>query len=125
MNEVQEETEYSFNQVLRWPTDRSKDWTRTFVLSAQRDSTIVAIVAIGSAVRPSVPSIDLDLLALCAGSNSIDESPPIEVDLPKQLRNVVDSRLAESLDRLLVSETLDLDEIDKLVDFAYQKNLSE
>jgi hypothetical protein len=81
MSEVEKDTDCSFDQVLRWPTRRSRDWTRTFVVSANQDLNIIAIVAIGSAVRPNVPSTDLDLLTLCAGSNSVSASPPIEVDL--------------------------------------------
>lgn len=81
MSEVQEDTNYLFEQVLRWPTRRSRDWTRTFVFSAKKNSNIVAIVAIGSAVRPDVSSTDLDLLVLFDGLDSLNASPPIEVDL--------------------------------------------
>jgi hypothetical protein len=81
MSEEQEDTNYLFEHVLRWPTGRSKDWTRTFVFSAEKNSNIVAIVAIGSAVRPDVSSTDLDLLVLFDGLDSLNASPPIEVDL--------------------------------------------
>jgi hypothetical protein len=80
-SEVQEDTNYLFEQVLRWPTGRAKDWTRTFVLSANQNSNIFAIVAIGSAVRPDVSSTDLDLLVLFDGLDSLNATPPIEVDL--------------------------------------------
>jgi hypothetical protein len=81
MSEVEKNTDCSFDQVLRWPTNRSRDWTRTFVLSAKQDLNIIAIVAIGSAVRPNVSTTDLDLLTVCTVSNSLNASPPIEVDL--------------------------------------------
>jgi hypothetical protein len=46
LTELKQETECSFDQVLRWPTQRAKDWTLNLVSSASRDSNIEAIVAI-------------------------------------------------------------------------------
>jgi len=100
LSELQRETEYSFDQVLRWPTKRSKDWTLTFVSSASRNSNIIAIVAIGSAVRPNVSSTDIDLLALCTGLNSLNEAPPIEVDLRTYSLDGIEEKLGSGHDLL-------------------------
>jgi hypothetical protein len=81
LSELQQENASSIDRVLRWPTKRSKDWTLSFVSTAWRDPNIIAIVAIGSAVRPNVSSTDLDLLTLYTGSKPLKETPPMEVDL--------------------------------------------
>lgn len=75
------ENSSGLEQVLRWPSERSRDWTVSFVSAARRNSNIIAIVAIGSAVRPNVSSTDLDLLTLYSELNSFKAAPPIEVDL--------------------------------------------
>jgi len=67
--------------VRRWPTGRAKEWTQLFLDLARRDDNIVAVVAIGSAVRPSVQSADLDLVVICKEPAKMKDKPPIEVDL--------------------------------------------
>ena len=37
--------------IVRWPTERAKAWLASFLERARRDENVVAIVAIGSAVR--------------------------------------------------------------------------
>jgi hypothetical protein len=96
--EPQEQTETLLNQVLRWPTARSREWTRTFVCSARDDSNIIAIVAIGSAVRPNVSSTDIDLLALCISSRSIRQAVPIEVDLRSYSSDGIEHKIASGHD---------------------------
>jgi hypothetical protein len=100
MSEVQEDTNHLLKQVLRWPTGRSKDWTRAFVSSAKKNSNIVAIVAIGSAVRPGVSSTDLDLLVLFDGLDSLNASPPIEVDLRVYALPGIEDKLGKGHDLL-------------------------
>ena len=51
--------------ILRWPTDRSKEWTLDLLGRAPGDKNITAIVAVGSTTRPGVPSTDLDLIVIC------------------------------------------------------------
>lgn len=68
-------------QVLRWPTRRSKEWTEAFLRSAWSNPNVIAVVAIGSAVRPDVASADLDLVVICRNPDALDETPPMEVDL--------------------------------------------
>jgi len=66
---------------LRWPTDRSRDWVRRFLNSAAADPNIMAVIAIGSAIRPNVPSADLDVIVVCGNSGVLDLKPPLEIDL--------------------------------------------
>src|SRR2546425_832686 len=74
-------TERASDQVLRWPTSRSRNWTSTFLDSAERNGNIVAAVAVGSAVRPDVPSADIDLVVICGDPALLKAVPPLEVDL--------------------------------------------
>lgn len=67
--------------ILRWPTERSRRWLHAFLRSAEDDTNLLALVAIGSAVRPAVASDDLDLLAVCRNRAAHREKAPIEVDL--------------------------------------------
>lgn len=80
--ELESEKDTALQQVFRWPTKRSKEWTLQFVSDASLNPSILAIIAIGSAVRPDVQNTDLDLLTVCARLDSLNKtSPPIEVDL--------------------------------------------
>jgi hypothetical protein len=87
-------------QVLRWPTERSRDWTSTFITSARVNRSIEAVVAIGSAVRPHVPSADLDLLVIQADTAFLRERPPLEIDLRDYSAVDVDAQLASGNDLL-------------------------
>ncbi|MBI3210690.1 MAG: hypothetical protein HYZ37_17535 [Candidatus Solibacter usitatus] len=67
--------------ILRWPTDESKQWVAQFLNLAHADSNIVAVIAIGSAVRPNVPSADVDLLVIAEDPVLHTGNRPLEVDL--------------------------------------------
>jgi hypothetical protein len=68
-------------EILRWPTERSRDWVYRFLATAAADERIVAVVAIGSAVRPNVSSTDLDLIMISTGAGVSADPPPLEIDL--------------------------------------------
>src|SRR5438045_4571366 len=74
-------TNSSTSQILRWPTFRSQEWTERFLDRAVRDPNILAVVAIGSAVRPNVPSVDFDLIVVCREPDLFEQIRPIEIDL--------------------------------------------
>ena len=93
-------TEGASAQVLRWPTRRSKDWTEVFLHSARSDPNIIAVVAIGSAVRPHVPSADVDLVVICRDPHALNEDPPMEVDLRAYSAVDVDLQLRSGQDML-------------------------
>lgn len=81
------------NGILRWPTERSREWLTTFLRHAERDHNLLAIVAIGSAIRAEVESDDLDLLAVCRDRRALGERAPIEVDLRKVDADRVDAAI--------------------------------
>ncbi len=94
-------TEGASAQVLRWPTRRSKDWTERFLHSAKSNPNIIAVVAIGSAVRPHVPSADVDLVVICRDPHGLNEDrPPMEVDLRAYSAGDVDVQLRSGHDML-------------------------
>jgi len=89
----QSPAERASDQVLRWPTRRSKEWTDAFLSSVRTDPNILAVVAIGSAVRPHFPSADVDLIAICGDTHVVKEATPMEVDLRLYCAVDVDSHL--------------------------------
>jgi len=93
-------TERVSGQVLRWPTPRSRDWTNAFLESADRDPNIIAVVAVGSAVRPRVPSADIDLIVICRDPDVLSEVPPLEVDMRAYSVADIDARLESGHDLL-------------------------
>lgn len=67
--------------IRRWPTERSRQWLASFLEGVRRDRNVVAVVAVGSAIRSGVASEDLDLIVLCRERKLLSERAPIEVDL--------------------------------------------
>lgn len=87
-------------EVLRWPTARSWDWTRRFLASAPANPNILAVVAIGSAVRHNVPCADLDLVVICAKEAFLGHTPPLEIDLRAFFAADVDAQIESGHDLL-------------------------
>lgn len=67
--------------VRRWPTGQARSWVTSFLEEAAQSREVLAVVALGSAVRPNVPSEDVDLLVLCPSGSQMTWRAPIEVDL--------------------------------------------
>lgn len=86
--------------VCRWPTMRARHWTFDFLRRAREDGNVVAVIAVGSAVRRDVPSEDLDLLVLCREREMLCERAPIEVDLRAYDADDVDRQVANRGDLL-------------------------
>jgi hypothetical protein len=91
------------SQILRWPTARAMKWTREFLAAAATDPNIMAVVAVGSAVRPNVASVDLDLIVICRENNPLAQKPPIEVDLRAYSAAEIDAKIREGHDLLVWS----------------------
>ena len=87
-------------EILRWPTQRSKEWAVRFLHSAWHDSNIVAIVAVGSSVRPHVTSVDLDLVVISRDPQAFKQTAPLEIDLRVYPVALVETKLAEGNDLL-------------------------
>ncbi len=60
----------------------------------------MAVIAVGSAVRPSVQSVDLDLVVICRESTRIKAKPPVEIDLRAYLASRVDELIQDGNDLL-------------------------
>lgn len=88
--------------VLRWPTEHSRQWLHAILRRAEADTNLLALIAIGSAVRAAVASDDLDLLAVCRDRGALIEKAPIEVDLRKVDMDGLDAGV-QTGDPLLVS----------------------
>ena len=86
--------------ILRWPTETAKEWTTHLLCSAQSDNNVMAIVAVGSAVRPSVMSADLDLIVVCRELAQSALKPPIEVDLRAYAASEIDGLIEDGNDML-------------------------
>jgi HEPN domain-containing protein len=90
----------ALDSVLRWPTPKSKVWTTKFLHSAFKNENVIAVIAIGSAVRPKVSSADLDLVVICRYSEKLKDKPPIEVDLRAYEADQVDTLISSGNDLL-------------------------
>ena len=66
--------------IKHWPSDKARRWTEELVESAAANASIVAIVAIGSAVRDTRTASDLDLV-LVHDQHAPRLKPPIEIDV--------------------------------------------
>lgn len=67
--------------IKRWPTARSKAWTLQFLADAADNENILAVIAVGSAVRDAVTSVDLDLVVICKKMETLRLKPSLEIDL--------------------------------------------
>ena len=86
--------------VRRWPTPRAKAWTLQFLNEARDNDNILAVVAVGSAIRPAVPSADLDLVVICREPANLRIRPPLEIDLRAFRADQVQQQVAECNDLL-------------------------
>ena len=87
-------------QILRWPTERARRWTCEFLGSAPANDSILAVIAIGSAVRLNVVSADLDLVVISAEAAHLQISPPMEIDLRVYSAATVDDQIGGGQDLL-------------------------
>ena len=67
--------------VRSWPTENARLWVRRFVYRAARDANILAVIAVGSAIRVTADADDLDLVIICERRGSVPPKSPIEVDV--------------------------------------------
>lgn len=86
--------------IRRWPTPRSAVWTESFLDSVRDNDNVMAVIAVGSAVRPAVTSVDLDLVVICQDPAKLEAKPPIEVDLRAYAAGQIDSLISAGNDLL-------------------------
>ena len=90
----------SISPILRWPTSRSPEWTERFLDHVASDYNVLAVVAIGSAVRPKVPSVDVDLVVICQKPALFHEVRPIEIDLRVYAADEINHQISSGHDLL-------------------------
>jgi hypothetical protein len=86
--------------IRRWPTENARQWLAGLLRRVEGDENVLAVVAVGSAIRPGVPSEDLDLVVLCADRTAFQVKAPIEVDLRAYDRADIDASLERGHDLL-------------------------
>jgi predicted nucleotidyltransferase len=67
---------------------------------APDNSNIGAVIAVGSAVRPNVPSSDLDLIVICNDPSLLKANTPLEVDLRSYAAHDIDALVGSGHDML-------------------------
>ena len=87
--------------VCRWPSLDTRDWLASFLERAEVDANVVAVIAIGSAIRPDVTSDDLDVMVVCRDVVRLREKAPIEIDLRKANVDSVDEQISAGHDLLV------------------------
>jgi len=86
--------------ILRWPTERAKHWVEKLLVSAKSDDNIFAVIAIGSAVRAAVESLDLALVVVAKDTGQLQCRPPLEIDLRVYPSSEVSSLIRDGNDLL-------------------------
>lgn len=87
--------------VLRWPSAEARLWVAALVDWAERLGRLDAVVAVGSAVRPGVPSLDVDLVLIHRGAQAPEfPAPPLGVELTLFARSDLEELLASGHDLL-------------------------
>ena len=87
--------------VCRWPSLDTRDWLASFLERAEVYANVVAVIAIGSAIRPDVTSDDLDVMVVCRDVVRLREKAPIEIDLRKANVDSVDEQISAGHDLLV------------------------
>src|SRR5439155_25821101 len=67
--------------VLRWPTAASRDWAARAFAQLCSSPDILAVVVLGSTVRPAESSYDFDCLYIYQGGPADIPAAPNDVDV--------------------------------------------
>lgn len=79
--------------IHRWPTAHAREWLSSFLARARNNQNVIAVVAIGSAVRSRVQSDDLDLFVLCHDRELLRDRAPIEIDMRSADVSIVEQNI--------------------------------
>ena len=89
------------------------DWLPSFLERAEADKNVIAVIVIGSAIRPDVTSDDLDVMVLCRDVAGLREKAPIEIDLRKADLDCVEDKIRAGHDLLIWAIRFGLPVLDK------------
>ena len=99
--------------ACRWPSPHTRDWLASFLERAEADKNVVAVIVIGSAIRPDVTSDDLDVMVLCRDVARLREKAPIEIDLRRADLDCVEEKIRAGHDLLIWAVRFGLPVLDK------------
>lgn len=88
------------SHVLRWPTGDAREWAVRAFPQLCADNGVVALVLLGSTIRPADSSFDLDCLYVFRGARPAIPRPPADVDIRGVDSAQVDHLIADGHDLL-------------------------
>jgi hypothetical protein len=74
-------TKTYLNAIRRWPTPEAEQWVTAFSLAISSNTSVLALIAFGSAVRSEDYCADVDLLVIYKRIKPNASSRPVEVDI--------------------------------------------
>lgn len=86
--------------IQRWSSVAARKWAEAFFARAERELGVLAVVAVGSAIRDVPESSDVDLVLIYEGRKPSTRPRPIDVDLRSYERSEVAGLLASGHDLL-------------------------
>lgn len=86
--------------IQRWSSAAARTWVEGFVARAERELGVLAVVAVGSAIRDVPESSDVDLVLIYEGRKLPTRPRPIDIDLRCYERSEVEGLLASGHDLL-------------------------
>jgi hypothetical protein len=95
-----------FRYVLRWPTSTSRDWALRTLPELCANPNVLAVVLLGSTIRPADDSYDLDCLYVFRGQRAVLRNVPADVDVRGFESQQVSSLVRDGNDLLVWSLTL-------------------
>src|SRR5512140_1999034 len=87
--------------IKRWPSQEARNWTTAALERFKSDPSVMALVAVGSAVRDVDSSSDIDLVLVYSGSKPVPGTRPLDVDLRLYDCAKVDEFIASGNDYLI------------------------
>jgi hypothetical protein len=88
-------TKTNLNVFRRWPTPEAEQWVKAFSLGISSDTSVLALVAFGSAVRSEDYCADVDLLVIYERLKPNASSRPVEVDIRWHEKSEAERLIAE------------------------------
>lgn len=75
------ENDLEATAIRRWPSDQSREWTLSALKQWALDPGVKAVVAVGSSVRDTSTSADVDLVVIYHGRKPALGLRPLDVDV--------------------------------------------
>lgn len=92
---MRDDTRLRLMKILRWPEPELRVWTARFLERVPENQNILAVVGVGSSVRPNVPSNDVDCVVVCVDPGKFRFRPPSGIHCWRVPEDSVETRLTE------------------------------